>query len=223
MRFVWMLLAMMLLASCQSFAGNEEDIAYEAELEAFGTEAAFLRDQMQIDRTAIAATVQVGGTQVVAFTEYNMQLAATIQSGITPTATLGSFDMTLGGAMSVDMFDLSSGEMRFVQVGTTSQINPDDGCFVSRQNFFDNDMTFVIYMTALALNLQAGTVVRVDWQYGGEVVYSNAWTAPQSLDGQCIALEIRPSNAPFLPGNWTATMVINGEPIDPAPFTIIQD
>jgi hypothetical protein len=75
-------------------------------------------------------------------------------------------------------------------------------------------------MTALALNLRAGTQVRVDWQYGGEIVYSNSWIAPQSLDGQCVAIELRPSNAPFLAGNWTATMYINGEPIDPAPFTI---
>lgn len=221
MRLIWVLLMMMVLASCQSLAGNEENIAYEAELEAFGTEAAFLRDQMQIDRTAIAATVQVGGTQIAAFTEYNIQLAATVQSGIIPTPTLGSFEIASEGPMSVEMFDLSSGEMRFVQVGAASQINPNDRCFVSHQNFFDADMTSVIYMTALALNLQAGAVVRVDWQYGSDVVYSNSWIAPQALDGQCVALEFRPSNAPFLAGNWTATMYINGEPIDPAAFSII--
>jgi hypothetical protein len=34
-------------------------------------------------------------------------------------------------------------------------------------------LTSVIYMTALALDLRAGAVVRVDWQYGGEGVHTN--------------------------------------------------
>jgi hypothetical protein len=220
MRHLITILLCALLTSCQSFAAGEENLVLESELEAYATEAAELRNQMQADRTAIAETIVFGGTRVEAFTDYNAHLAATVQSGIIPTATLANLDFDAQGPMPIDMFDLSSGEMRFVQVGTAGQITPNDRCFVSHQNFFDAEMTSVIYMTALALNLRAGTVVRVDWQNGSEIVYSNAWTAPQSQDGQCVALELRPSNAPFIPGNWTATMYINGEPIDPAPFTI---
>jgi hypothetical protein len=221
MRHIVIILSMILLAACQSLLVDEENIALERELEAYGTEAAFLRDQMQVDRTIIAVTVEVGGTQVAAYTNYNGQLVTTLQAGIVPTLTLSALDFNAPGPMSIDMFDLSSGEMRFVQVGTAGQITAADRCFVSHQNIFDAQMTNVIYMTALALNLRAGTMVRVDWQFGSEVLYSNGWTAPQSLPGQCIALELHANNVPFTPGNWTATIYIDGEPLDAAPFTII--
>lgn len=219
MRHILIVLIFVFLTACQSITSDDESLALQADLEAYGTEAAFLRDQMQLDRTSVAASVEDAGTQIAAFTVYNSQLAATVQSGIIPTATVDLSDVSSTGPMSVDMFDLSSGEMRFVEVGTAGQITSEDRCFVRHQSFF-NAATSVIYMTALALNLQAGTVVRVDWQYGSDVVYSNGWTAPSGADGQCIAIEFRPSNAPFLAGNWTATMYINGNPIDPAPFTI---
>ena len=221
MRYVLIILTLLLLAACQSLAVDEESSNLAVELEAYGTQAASLRDQMQIDRTAIASTIEVGGTQIAAFTDYNSLLRSTLQAGIPATATLDPATFNSQGPMSLNTFDLSSGEMRFVQVGTAGQITPNDRCFVSHQNFFDTMNTSVIYMTALALNLRAGTVVRVDWQYGGEVVYTNGWTAPQSMDGQCVAIELRPDNAAFAPGNWTATMYIDGEAIDPAPFTIV--
>lgn len=221
MRYVLIILTSIVIAGCQSLEVDEEHHDLAAELEAYGTQAASLRDQMQLERTAVAVTVEFGGTQIAAYTDYNVRLMATLQSGIVPTATLDPADFNAQGPLSLNTFDLSSGEMRFVEIGTAGQITPNDRCFVTHQKFFDAATTSVIYMTALALNLRAGTVVRVDWQYGGEVVYSNGWTAPQSLDGQCVAIELHPDNAPFAIGNWTATMYIDGEAIDPAPFTII--
>jgi hypothetical protein len=221
MRYIPIILTIILLTACQSLAADDASSNLAIELEAYGTQVVSLRDQMQVDRTAIAATIEVGGTQIAAFTDYNGLLRATLQAGIPSTATLDPANFNSQGPMSLNTFDLSSGEMRFVQVGTAGLITPNDRCFVSHQNFFDNMNTSVIYMTALALNLRAGTAVRVDWQYGGEVVYSNGWTAPQSLDGKCVAIELRPDNVPFAPGNWTATMYIDGEAIDPAPFTIV--
>jgi hypothetical protein len=221
MRYVLIILTTVFLAACQSLAADEENSSLAVELEAYGTQAASMRDQMQLDRTSIASTIEVGGTQIAAFTDYNSLLRLTLQASIPPTVTLDPANFNSQGPMSLNTFDLSSGEMSFVQVSTAGQITPDDRCFVTHQNFFDNTTTSVIYMTALALNLRAGTTVRVDWQYGGEVVYSNGWTAPQSLDGQCVAIELHPDNAPFAVGNWTATMYIDGEAIDPAPFTIV--
>jgi hypothetical protein len=217
---ILILCCLILLTACQALTIDDENLARQAELEAFGTEAAALRDQMQQDRTAVASTVEVVGTQAADFISYNGFIAATLRAGIPATATPPSLIVNEQGPMPMSMFDLSSGEMRFVQIGTAGQINPDDRCFISHQAFFNVNTTNVIFMTALGLNIRAGTNVRVDWQYGGEIVYSNAWNAPQSVDGQCVALELRPSNAPFTPGNWTATMSVNGEPFDPAPFTI---
>jgi hypothetical protein len=73
------------------------------------------------------------------------------------------------------------------------------------------------------LNLQAGTVVRVDWQYGSDVVQSTSWIAQQAADGQCVALALRSADTDLAAGNWTATMYINSEAIDPTSFSIIDN
>jgi hypothetical protein len=77
-------------------------------------------------------------------------------------------------------------------------------------------------MTAVALNLRAGTSVRADWQFGGELVYSNSWVAPQSEQYRCIALAMRPSDAEFLMGNWSVTLSINGQSTEARSFTILD-
>lgn len=220
MRLVLIVLLIVGTTACQSLTADDQDIALQAELEAYGTEAAFLRNQIQSDRTAVVSTVAIISTQAEDFTRYNSVLVATVRAGIPPTATPPPFNAEAQGPMPLAMFDLSSGEMRFVQVGTAGRITENDRCFVAHQTLFDATTTPVIYMTTLALNLRAGTIVRVDWQFGGQVVYSNSWTAPQSRDGQCIALELLPSNAPFTPGNWTATLVVNDEALDAGPFSI---
>lgn len=212
-------LALLLLSSCQSVLGSDEALMLDATMQAYGTEAANLRDQTQANRTEVVMTVQASGTQASDFERYNQSLRATIVVVIPPSDEERILMNNADGPLPIDLYDLSNGEMRFVQVGTASDIDV-NGCFLSKRQFFPASIG-TIYMTAVALNLRAGTVVRVDWQYGGTVVYSNGWTAPQSLDGQCIAIAMTSNDTDFLEGNWTATLYVNGEPVDPYSFTIV--
>lgn len=218
MKQLCLLAISILITGCQAFTSDEVNQQLEQEIIAYATESAMLRDQIQIDRTQVIATVQSASTQSAQFSAYNNLLVATLRAINPPTPTSPPLDV-VEGPLPFTIYDLSSGEMRFVQLGTASQIDS-SGCFVRHQNFFNPMQVNTIYMTGVALNLRAGTTIRVNWQYEGEIVYSNSWVAPQSIDGQCFAIPIQPSNAPFLSGNWTATVIIDGEPIDPAPFTI---
>ena len=225
MRFIVLCFVSVMLASCQTLSSDETNLQLEEELVAYGTEAAMLRDDIQSNQTQVVATVVAASTDAAAFGAYNRILAPTVgvvQPG-TPTRipaeeVIDALGVNAQGPMPVEMFDLSDGQTRFVQIGTAGQID-DRNCFISHQSFFQPNSN-VIYMTGLGLNVYAGTSVRVEWRNGGDLVHTSSWSAPQSVDGQCVALALRPENAPFTPGNWTATMYVNGEPIDPAPFTI---
>lgn len=208
-----------LVSACQSVLGSDDGLMLNSTLEAYSTEAANLRNDTQVNRTEVVTTVQAAGTQAADFERYNQALRGTIVAVIPSSNDERIIIESAGGAMPIELYDLSSGEMRFVQVGTASDIDV-NGCFLSKRQFFPASIG-TIYMTAVALNLRAGTVVRVDWQYGDTVVYSNGWTAPQSLDGQCVAIPFTSSNAEFTEGNWTATLYVNGEAVDPYSFTIV--
>ncbi len=216
-----LLLLSLLLVGCQGAQADESDALIRAELAAYGTEAAALRADMQVQRTEVVLTVDVAATEAANYAQYNALLAGTVQAALPPTPTPLPVNIDTQGPLPFDSYNLEDGVMRFVQVGLASQITPEDRCFVRHQAFFQAMNTNVIYMTGVALNLRAGTELRVDWQFGGEVVYSNNWVAPGAMDATCFALELRPSNAPFTPGNWQATLFVNGAAEEPSSFTIV--
>lgn len=215
----WPLVLCLLLGACQGALLNEHELELEASLEAYGTEAATLREDMQFHRTEVVSTVSAAASQAADFERYNQSLRATAAILVVSSEDERIVLNNAQGPLPIELYDLSNGEMRFVQVGTAGQIDS-QGCFLAKQQFFPVSSS-EIYMTAVALNLRAGTVVRVDWQYGGQLVFSNSWTAPQSVDGQCVAISLRPENAEFVAGNWTATLYVNGEAVDPYSFTFV--
>lgn len=221
MPYFRLILIALLLSACQSLSKNEQVIALETELQAYSTEAIDIRNAMQSNRTEVAATIAVASTQAAEFEHYNDILKATVFVAHPPIEPTRVVVQDTEGPLPLEMYDRSSGEMMFVEVGTAAQIDSNN-CFVRHEAFFGMDIS-TIYMTAMALNLQGGTVVRVDWQYGGDIVLSNSWVAPQAADGQCVALALRASDGEFAAGNWTATMYVNGEALDPISFSIIDN
>lgn len=213
------------LSACEGLVVDEENLAMQAEFDAYSTEAVVLRQQMQVDQTVAANTVAIASTQAAQYSNYNRILQPTADV-IVPQPTripadelMSMMGDNVSGPMPIELFDLSDGQTRFVQVGTAGEIDG-NRCFLAHQAFFNPNTTNVIYMTALGLNVYAGTSLRVEWRMGGELVHTTNWSAPQSVDGQCVALELTRADADLMPGNWTATLYVNGEPIDPAPFTI---
>lgn len=217
MRLVALALVLMIVSACEATPADEV-IDFEIELQSLGTEATFLREDMVIARTEIAATVAVAQAQAAESNNYNDRLRETTVAIFPPTSEARIVANDVEGPLPREVYDLSDGEMRFVQIGPAGQINNED-CFINKQQFFRPSQG-VVYMTAVALNLRAGTNIRADWQYGGELVYSNSWVAPQSEEYRCISLAMRTSDIEFFLGNWSVTLTINGNPTEPRSFTI---
>jgi len=203
-----------LLVGCQSLDTDGQPATLSAEMTAYVTQAAALRQNAAAGQAEVLATVQVAETQAAGFFDYNRRLLQTVQAVqiATPLPRVVQDD---GGVMPREMFDLSSGELRVLQIGTAGFVD-DNRCFQTHQNFFTTSSTNVIYLAGLALNLPAGATVTATWQYGNDVVHRSSYTAPNFVDYQCFALPLRPSDAPFLPGNWTASLSVDGEVMDNA-------
>lgn len=215
----WLVFIIIFLTACGS-SNDEEVIDFEADLQAYGTEAATIRNDMLAGSTAIVETVVVAEAQSNAFSGYNMILRQTAVAVMPPTSEVRILTNDVEGPLPPEIYDLSDGIMRFVQIGPAGQVDA-DGCFREKQQFFRIGRDSIIYMTAVALNLRAGTTIRTDWQFGSDLVFSNSIVAPQSEQYRCIALALRPSDVEFSPGNWSVTLSVNGEPTAPRSFTII--
>lgn len=205
--------------ACQPLLSEDETVQMEADLSFYATEAVQVREAMLIEVTAAAATIAAAEREAAEYAALNRALAATRSAVIPATRSVVVIDNS-SGPMPLEMFDLSDGQMRFVQIGVAGTINASDDCWVTHQTFFDEMTTQVIYLVALGLNLQSNTTVIGEWVYEGDIVHQNTWTAPEATRGRCIALPLRQSDAPLAPGNWIARFRVNGQVLDPAPFTI---
>ncbi len=219
MRFWILLLTVMLISACSPTA-NDDVIDFDFELQSLSTEAATIREDMVIAQTVIAATIDGAVLQSENFNRYNDALRATALAIFPPTSEARIVANDLDGPLPPEVYDLSNGEMRFVQIGPAGEID-DNNCFRAKQQFFRPSQG-VVYMTAVALNLRAGTTVRADWQYLGDLVYTNSWVAPQSEQYRCISLAMRTSDVEFFLGNWSVTLSVNGNPTEPKSFTIFD-
>ncbi|MGJ3241199.1 MAG: hypothetical protein ACFE0Q_21000 [Anaerolineae bacterium] len=218
----WIVMLVWVISACSGGTINEETlIDYDAELAAYSTEAAQLRNDLVIVQTDVVATIEAVDARRFDFARYNDSLRQTVVAVVPPVNEERIVANDIEGPLPVEVYDLSNGEMRFVQIGPAGEID-EQGCFRDKQQFFRIGTNEVIYMTAVALNLRAGTNVRADWQYGSELVFTNSWVAPQSEPYRCIVLAMRPSDAAFLPGNWSVTLSVNGDPTNPRSFTILE-
>ncbi|GAB5489856.1 MAG: hypothetical protein Phog2KO_00710 [Phototrophicaceae bacterium] len=217
----WIIVVMVLLSACGSADNAEEIIDFEADIQAYSTEAANLRNDMVISSTTIAQTVTASEAQVNTYTRYNSLLLSTTVAIFPPADEERILANDIDGPLPAEVYDLSTGEMRFVQIGPAGDVD-ENGCFRAKQQFF-RPSNGAVYMTAVALNLRAGTTVRADWQYGSDLVHSSSWVAPQSEQYRCISLAMSRSDVEFGLGNWSVTLSINGEPTDPRSFTILSD
>ena len=209
------------LSACGPLVAVDAPVTMQAEMITNATEAADLRAQGDRVSVEALATAEAAQTQAASYLAYNTFLLATVQAGdgvaVRRQAVTGS------GVMAREMFDLSDGQMRFLQIGAASDIDPNSRCFQSHRNLFTQGQVNTIYLSGLALNLQAGTRIRVDWLMDGQNVHQTTWVAPTFSEYQCFALPLTSGDAPLNAGNWTAAVSINGEPFDPVPFSILNN
>ena len=198
---------MMLLAACGT--NNEESLMMRETLTAYPTQSAALLQALQVERTQAVATIQSSEQQAQRFQEYNAIVLATVRANQVPTPE-ERVAIVEGGAMSLEMLNTSDGQMRLMQIGMAGYIKPEDNCFETHQQYYTLSNTSVIYMTAVAVNLKAGTRFDVNWEYERQRVFQSSWTAPQDADIRCVAVPMRAGDTALQTGNWTATLFMNG-------------
>lgn len=221
-RFRVLLLAPLLLGACQSFSADAPS-TLEADISSYGTEVAVMRQNSQDQQTQVAATVQFAETQAAGVIQYNSILLATVRAGGDATPVPQTFANTNEGPLALSIYDTSDGIMRFEQTGTSGFVRPQDRCFESHQNFFTTSSTDAIYFVAVGLNMSAGTNIDVTWYYEGAIQHRSSYTAPNFVEAQCVAVPLTRGDANLLPGNWSASVTVNGQILrESIPFTVLE-
>lgn len=206
-----------LLCSCQAFNRVDTYGTAQAQNYGFETEVAAMTEVAQTQNIAAAATVEAGETSVALINGVNQQLVATLQRQVTPTPQL-----QIEGIQPLDptLQAQYEGRRLFVKTGTSTEVNPVDGCVVNPQVFFTEDVTR-IYGTLKAFNIEAGVLMRAEWKHEGTPVWEDVWTVDANYGEICIWFYIEPSYVEFIPGAWSVEMFADGFSLEgPMAFSI---
>lgn len=209
-------IAILLTASCQSLRAEDVNATLQAENVSYATEAASLYSTMQLRRTAVVETAQAAQQYVQERNSMNIVLIATVRAGDPPEIAIGAPVVMQGPAGTP-----SANTPQFVQTGLASMVNESDGCALGLTTEFSAS-TPRIYATTRALNIQAGTRMRVEWLYTGSMVFQESWTVPGSHDDFCLWFYIEPQIVAFTPGDWQMILYREETPASaPVDFRIV--
>jgi hypothetical protein len=182
--------------------------------------------------TQVAATAVYAETYVARLDGVSRQMIATLRAAMPPTPQVvqGRDGAQLpGGAGSLD--DMAAmgaagtpfpGIVTFSAVQTARAVNEADGCVLTPAAEFGLS-DGVIYATARATNMLAGTEMSVEWSFGGQVVYSFNFVVDVDDADYCLWFSITPDDVPFTPGDWAVSILANGAAVaPPVSFTIVD-
>lgn len=230
-----------ILAACSS-----EDIpgTLQADNALWSTEIAQIPPTLVAYETQVAATVVYASTYVAEVNRVNGILAATARAGATPTVArvIGivpeaaeemrekgqdpSLPVVAPPIAPVDsevgvMDDMNiSGSIQIVNLVMTSAIRESDGCAAREQTRFPLAAS-QIFIAARARNVQSGTSVEVEWFNESRLVLRDSWTIPVNAQDYCFWFSLTPQDVPFVAGDWSAWLYVNGQPIgEPLTFSI---
>ncbi len=223
----WLLFALV-LAGCQALASEKAQVPIDANATIFVLEMTALQRAIDLDQARAAATLSAGGTRVAALSQVNAALGATLQAALTPTTEIRAMIVNaadMGSSLEQDMMDdmpenesdLST--MRIVDLATARAVNASSGCSAGTVSRF-NSGNERIYVTARVEGLRPDTYFEVDWRSGERVLYRVSWRATYAAAAECIWFFATPVDFPFLPGNYRATLFVDGQAHSSTDFSI---
>lgn len=205
------------VASCQAFDRVDLYGTAQAENAAFDDEISTMTAVAQEARFVAAGTLEAGETAVARVNGVNQQLMATLQRQVTPTPRMEN-----QGVQELDPTLLAqfAGRRLFVKTGTSTSINPADGCIVNPNVFFQETDTR-IYGTLKVFNLNSGVRLRAEWKREGVPVWEDVWVVDRDYSEICVWFYIEPSYVAFTPGTWSVEMFADGFSLEgPMAFSI---
>ena len=211
-------LVSVVLTGCESLAGNDAIVTIGADATIYATEIAALQKAAAIDLTHVVATIAAAGTKVSELSVVNAAIGATLSANYTPTAAVRSVVVNaedMGSSLDHDMMDdmpdteAEARAMRVIDVFNARSVDGSSGCATRTASRFSNSDER-IYLTARVLDLQAQTYFDVDWIYRDRVVYRVSWQATYAAQAECIWFYATPQDFPFLPGEYSSKIFVNG-------------
>ncbi len=223
----WLLLATV-VAGCQALASENVGSPVDANATVYVLEATVLQRAAVLDQAQALATLSAGGTRVAELSQVNAALGATLRAAFTPTAEIRAVEVSaedMGSSLDQDLMDdmpdnedgLST--MRIMNLATARNVNANDGCSTGEARRF-NSGNERIYVTARVEGLRPDTYFEVDWKSGERVLYRVSWRATYAAAAECIWFYATPVDFPFLPGNYRATLFVNGQAHSSTDFSI---
>ena len=236
------------VSACSALTPENPAATLQSQRQGFVDEATSIAQAAQVQGTQVMGTAVAAQTYVAQMGGRNLQLLATMAVAYPPTqsivenagpgtpgqsaspAPVNSFNPQAtpaptqsGLSASSDTANTSLGDMQFTQVGTASSVRDTDGCAASLVYSFPADVQQV-YITSRALNIKAGTEMRVEWYYEGQMTHNESFTVQQDDDDFCLWFSLEPTDQALSTGNWSVKLFANNQPTDPpqVDFTIGQ-
>lgn len=221
---IWLILAAV-LGACQVLGGSNMEATLQTSSDQYRAEAVGIVATAEYESTSMSATVQSSQATATYFSAGNIQYEATLRVLNTPTIQI----VAAGNNSSAPQLEstaaaaLASGQRWFIKTGVVAGVNEANGCAEGLEGTFPSS-TPVLYATVTAYNIKAGTPMRADWYYNGELVYSGDWSVGQSASQLCLFYFITPDDVPFTPGLWSVALFADGFQLEsPMSFNIVDE
>jgi hypothetical protein len=206
------LLLVVLLSGCKVLEGKNTNATLEAGDRAFSTEAAALAGTAVVQRTEVSMTVNAAGTDIALVNSVNERLHATLAAGSTATVAIiqATVDPAVMGATDDSMN--GNGDRTIIITGLSDSVYPTTGCVVDARTSFSGEVS-QLYVTMQSYNVQAGTPLRAEWYYEGNLRVQQAWVVDLTAAERCLWFQIDRSDTTFSPGTWSVALYVGEQNI----------
>ncbi|MEQ8677476.1 MAG: hypothetical protein RLP44_14255 [Aggregatilineales bacterium] len=229
MKRIFCLPLLLLIAGCGALDRTDAVGTLNADTTIYETQVSQIALDGLSNQTQVAQTVVAAETEVASQSQINRDLLQMVSAGSTPTITisrLNSAQSNVGQTGSanpqVTTVPFNSDQQSFVVTGTSTSVDPSDGCMLNARTTFDIDEDQV-YMTARALNLAEGTLMAVEWMRDGTMVWQDTWLVDDNYADICVWFFLIPSYVPFTAGTWSAQFFADNAPIGNAVQFVFDD
>ncbi len=217
-----------LMAGCQALGGGEALATTGADLTMVASESLSIRVAATAERIALVETVVAAGARIARVSAVNAVLGATLRARQTGTPAVRAVVVSaedMGSSLEDDMMAGEAGPagpqtaMSVSDLSTAASTEPESGCSSGAVTVFSPNARS-IFVTALVSALRSGALFEVEWRSEAGALYKASWLADYSKSFECVWFYATPSDFPFAPGRYAATMYVDGAALGTTEFTI---
>ncbi len=233
-RFGWRILwpvAMLLLAACSALEASDSVAMIDADLTMYATESDMIRAAATAEGLMARETIVAASTRVAELSVVNAALGATLRTNYTGTPEVEAVVVSaddMGSSLQDDMMDDSSAAeadsdaMEVSNLATSIGLDSNSGCSSGTVSQFSPSVP-EIYVTARVSPLRAGANFQVTWLRGNELLYEVGWQPSYSKPFECIWFYATAEDFAFIPGDYSATMTVDGLALGSVSFDILTN